>query len=97
MEQPSGLDHSQETDIAWLAGFIDGEGSMTLDRRPYRHGEVGLTVAVHFSNTDFPTIEHASAVLKQNGIATDVWIEDTYSCHTLERKQEQGDGNHRCS
>ena len=56
--------HMTETDAAWLAGFIDGEGTITLAKR--RKGErvyfVPLLLAV---NTDEAAIMH---VLKLTGL-----------------------------
>lgn len=41
---------STETDLAWAAGFVDGEGCISIDRR-IRKGYVGHRLRVVASNT----------------------------------------------
>ncbi|MFN8471410.1 MAG: LAGLIDADG family homing endonuclease [Anaerolineae bacterium] len=46
-----------ETKVAWLAGFVDGEGCITILKQT-RQGYVGYTAAIIAVNTHEPTIRY---------------------------------------
>ena len=51
------------TQLAWLAGFIDGEGTISVVRRAPRKGaREGYDLAVHVGNTNQDSVEYAAAV-----------------------------------
>jgi len=60
---------ASETDLAWLAGFLDGEGCITLHNSP-RHR---FSIQLHVSNLDLASLERcraiagAGAVLQKKG------------------------------
>lgn len=66
-----GNPHAQETELAYLAGIIDGEGTVTLEwsgRRAKRSLMPGLRPTVHITNTDEILIQHCLNVLKKFNI-----------------------------
>lgn len=58
----------KETDIAYLAGIIDGEGSITINRNTkYTNGRVSLRPKVTVSMTHEPTIAHIWSIGNASG------------------------------
>jgi len=55
-----------EIEIAWLAGFIDGEGSIGLKVQKYMRGKKVFYVApyVHICNTHLATLDYVDYILK---------------------------------
>ena len=47
----------KQTDWAWLAGIIDGEGSIYSRKNRYRHGPMGYQVCLTVGNTDMKMLE----------------------------------------
>lgn len=54
-----------DAQCAWLAGFIDGEGSIGVSRRTdrRRHGQVGYRPAIQLANTNRSSLEWARAIM----------------------------------
>ncbi len=80
-------DNQQQTvsdmEIGWLAGFLEGEGSVCLQvhRRAGRENRIGtirVTPKVIFTNTDAKIIETAARILQGLGVGR-------YVCHTPAR------------
>lgn len=57
--------------LDWLAGIIDGEGSLLLAKRSGKNW-VMYKPTITIANTHKPTIEKAAEILKNHGIG--VWI-----------------------
>ena len=60
---------ASDTDIAWLAGFIDGEGSIGLKVQKYSRGKQVFYVAPYIQvvNTHIATLEPVHRILKGMG------------------------------
>lgn len=57
------IDSMSELDLSWLAGFIDGEGTIGL----YRHPD-GFVASVVISNTNLPVLLHVFRLTGCGGI-----------------------------
>lgn len=58
----------KDTDLAWLAGIWEGEGSILLYSRPVNEKRIQITPAVSMGNTDIHIINNARAIINQMGI-----------------------------
>ncbi len=56
------------TDVAWLAGLIDGDGYIVLSRQKRRRGRVQYEPKVGICNTSHDLIEKAASVLAAMGV-----------------------------
>ena len=58
-----------EGDLGWLAGIIDGEGTITLSEvHKYDRKRIGFSVNVCISNTDPKIIHHSVSLIREMGI-----------------------------
>ena len=53
----------KEQDLAWLAGFIDGEGSIIISRYKAKDGRIKLCPIIDITNTCQATILHCKKIL----------------------------------
>jgi hypothetical protein len=65
-------DNQQVRDISWLAGLIDGEGCLTLQKRQCHNGKhaqrrksFDLIPEISIINSNWLNIEHADKILKE--------------------------------
>ena len=61
----------KETDLAYLAGLIDGEGTVTLEkhgRRRKGNNEMGISPIVLVANTDYTLIQHTVNLFRKLGV-----------------------------
>ena len=72
MQKSEELGNQQETidpaEAGWLAGFLDGEGSITFGVRKKHKGYLGMDLKVLFCNTDAGIITKATRILEKMGI-----------------------------
>lgn len=61
-----------ETDRAWLAGIIDGEGSISLFAFQEKDGYTKLKPSISFVNTDLGIINKALEILEQADCSTHI-------------------------
>jgi len=57
-----------QIEIGWLAGFIDGEGYIGIQRYKTRHDNMSHTVAMQISNTDEEMILRAQKIIQKMGV-----------------------------
>lgn len=57
----------KETDLAWLAGIWDGEGSIMLYSRPVTESRIQITPALEVTNTDILIINKCRKLLEELG------------------------------
>lgn len=55
-------------DLAWFAGFFDGEGCVSLHRKLRRNGTPCYELLVQVAGTHFPTLDRLSAIWHFGGI-----------------------------
>lgn len=62
--------HVQESQLGYLAGIIDGEGTITIERSGNRrlNGITGLQAKVNVANTNWAIIEYVVGILKRLGV-----------------------------
>lgn len=65
-----GNPHAQEVELAYLAGVIDGEGTITIERTGNRrlNGIQGLSPKVVVANTDTALIDYCANLFKRIGV-----------------------------
>jgi len=56
-----------ETDRAWLAGIIDGEGSLSLFTNQEKDGSTKIKPVLNFVNTDMAIVNKALSILEEAG------------------------------
>lgn len=56
-----------ETDRAWLAGIIDGEGSINLFSHQEKSGSTKIKPVINFVNTDMAIVNKAISILTKAG------------------------------
>lgn len=56
-----------ETDRAWLAGIIDGEGSLSLFTNKEKDGSTKIKPVLNFVNTDIAIVNKALSILEEAG------------------------------
>ena len=56
------------TFLAWLAGFVDGEGCITLNRRLNAAGNPSYSAVLMIANTDRTILEHIGGTLGVGGV-----------------------------
>jgi hypothetical protein len=57
----------QDTDLAWLAGIWDGEGSILLYSRPVNDNRIQITPSVTMTNTDVAIVNKARKIIEEMG------------------------------
>jgi intein/homing endonuclease len=57
-----------ENNIAWLAGIIDGEGTISIAKSNRKSGKVNLTIKISIENTSTLIINEICKVFKSKGI-----------------------------
>jgi len=60
-------------DLGWLGGILDGEGCISLTRRPRAHGVMNYKPYVVISNSDPFLIEEIASLLRALGIGH--WVQ----------------------
>jgi|SRR6185437_3541732 len=61
------MDNQQERSLAWLAGIIDGEGSVSVQVYTLPNGRVRLTPFVGIVNSDIGILDECKRILKEIG------------------------------
>lgn len=61
------MDNQQAISLSWLAGFLDGDGSISIAKRN-RGKNVNMKPYVVFSNSDPLTIEEVAKILTDNHV-----------------------------
>ena len=56
--------------LAWLAGFVDGEGCVSLNRQRNKAGNPAYSPALTIVQTDRAILEHIAATLCEGGVYT---------------------------
>lgn len=62
-----------DTDLAYMAGLLDGEGCIVIDKTAHRNGRTYYSLRVTFVNTHLPTIQ---------------WVSDNFCDHSWVVKEE---------
>lgn len=62
----------KDTDLAWLAGFWDGEGSITIFTHTEKNGQKKISPTINVTNTDMNVIAHTSQILDALGTSFSV-------------------------
>lgn len=57
----------RDTDLAWLAGIWEGEGSIMLYSRPVRDNKLQITPAMEVGNTDIHIVNKIRKILEELG------------------------------
>ncbi len=57
----------KDTDLAWLAGIWEGEGSIMLYSRPVRNNRLQITPAMEVGNTDIHIVNKIRKLLEELG------------------------------
>lgn len=57
----------QDTDLAWLAGIWEGEGSILLYSRPVNDKRIQITPLVTVTNTDVGIVNKARKIVEEMG------------------------------
>lgn len=75
----------QSTELAWLAGIIDGEGSIALFSNQEQSGSWKIKPVVNFVNTDLGIINTALDILYRNDVKP----------YIVKRHQSKKNKNHK--
>lgn len=59
------IGQSAGKNLEWLAGFLEGDGSVALNKQPVGKGRVVYVPMVRFTNTDALIIENCEKILKE--------------------------------
>lgn len=62
------MDNQQVISLAWLAGFVNGDGCINVSRRRRSGGRVNYKPHIMFSNSDPELLEAISEILKTSGV-----------------------------
>lgn len=65
--QSAGKGNMQDTDLAWLAGIWEGEGSILLYSRPKSNNTIQITPNVTMTNTDVSIVNKARKIIEEMG------------------------------
>lgn len=65
MDNPQAM---EMMDMGWLIGFIEGEGSFSLQKQIYKKQKASIRPRTCMSSTDFELIERAGRILEKLGI-----------------------------
>lgn len=60
----------QETDVAWLAGLLEGEGSFTLQQPLNALGEKRVRIAISLQMTDRDVLEKVASLVQDGKVLT---------------------------
>ena len=61
-----------KTDLAWLGGIIDGEGSVTIFRHTEKNGKVKLRPTVGITNTNPKIISRCLKIIGELGVTVHI-------------------------
>lgn len=67
------IGQSAGKNLAWLAGFLEGDGSIGLGKHTQTNGRIIYAPVIRFSNTDALLIEHCYKILEDLDLTT-YWI-----------------------
>lgn len=62
------MGNPQERSLAWLAGIIDGEGSITVQAITLKNGNLRITPFICINNNDMGIIKESQRILDEIGI-----------------------------
>lgn len=62
------IGQSAGKNLAWLAGFLEGDGSIALTKQKMSNDRIILVPGIRFSNTDALIIEECGNILKENNV-----------------------------
>ena len=65
--QSAGKNKMKETDLAWLAGIWEGEGSVLLYSRPVNNKRIQITPSLSMGNTDIHIVNRAREIINEMG------------------------------
>lgn len=72
------MENTQEKEMAYLAGIIDGEGCISLTLQQYRKGRYRIMPAVSVSNTNKTLVEYLHGLLVKYGVRHHIyWHSET--------------------
>jgi hypothetical protein len=63
------MDNPQETDLIWLAGFLDGEGSFGVNATKRKNGKFQLLPAIQVASTEPRAVLKIKKIFEDNEIA----------------------------
>jgi hypothetical protein len=62
------MDNQLANRVSWLVGFIEGDGSLYLDRHINRRGYWKVTPNIGITNMDYGLIERCIEILSENNV-----------------------------
>ena len=62
------IGQSAGKNLAWLAGFLEGDGSVALNKASMQNNRIIFSPSIKFTNTDALIIEECTRILKENEI-----------------------------
>ena len=69
----------KESDLAWLAGFIDGEGSITIAKRKRQKSiNYNYDLQLRIINTDKSLLDHCQSIIGKGEIKAPLVAKATY-------------------
>lgn len=71
------IGQSAGKNLDWLAGFLEGDGSIILQKQRMSGNRVIYSPAIKFSNTDALIIEHCQQILNENNIGSFIHAKQT--------------------
>lgn len=63
LQQSRPIGEFTETDKAYVAGFLDGEGSISINRRIEKNGHIGFIPRLSFTNTNKDVLLHIQKLI----------------------------------
>ena len=62
------MGNPQERSLSWLAGIIDGEGSITVQAYMMKNGNLRITPFICINNNDYGIIDECKRILDEIGV-----------------------------